>query len=358
MVMFKKMIFIAGLAVTAAACTKVMPASGLQSESQISFQPLVANATKADYVSDATISGHEAVFNFSVYAWYTPGVSFNAENAQEYMVNVPVIWNETLGAEPDGNGSWAPEETYYWPKNGKLSFEAYYPTGKAGTVSSSKDKGLEFKDFAVPTLNEQYDLLYSERVFDKTSSVGADGGYAGVDIPFKHALSAVEVTAKADADYSGALKLKKITILNVYNKGTFNQNLAAGQETDKMAWTEFSGKEDYVLFDSSDGVVLTTVALSSSSAENKISNAILLPQVFAHLTSEHVSIKVEYSIKHGTNWLDQENTFDLADGYSGISAWEMGRKYTYNFTIALDKVYFAPGVEDWKDVAVNPITVK
>ena len=35
-----------------------------------------------------------------------------------------------------------------------------------------------------------------------------------------------------------------------------------------------------------------------------------------------------------------------------ITAWVKGTRYTYDITIGLDEIYFAPSVAEWKDVNV------
>lgn len=365
--MKKELIFLAGFAVAAmSACTKsdeVLNTSS--SESVISFEPLVSHQTRANYITTPASDTEKDAFLFSVYAWYTKGETFKYdESTTAYMDNVALTCEKKYDGGEDGIGRWISDSPYYWPKNGTLSFDAYYPTGIAATVSSTKASGLVFENFSVnDDPASQVDVLYATRVFDKSSSKGNNGGFAGVDIPFKHALSAIEVAVKTDADYNKAIKLNKITLLNVYNKGTFKQNLAEGKDDNdkERAWSDrayVSGTpKSYELFGASQEIDYNTTGVTG------ISNVIVIPQDFAHSADEHVSIKVEYSIKHGSEWLDQENTFDLTNDYKttgneSITAWEIGKRYKYTFTISLDQIYFAPSVEDWKDVDVNPIEVK
>ena len=69
----KKTVFIAALAVVAmASCTKnelKVPATG--TDAVISFQPVVANATKADYLTTANMK--DKCTSFGVFAWYPDG---------------------------------------------------------------------------------------------------------------------------------------------------------------------------------------------------------------------------------------------------------------------------------------------
>ena len=372
----KKNLLFAALAVVAmASCAKnelKVPSTG--SDAVISFQPVVANATKADYITNSSIApiGSTSDFKFSVYAWYTDGAEMTSSTttATAYMSGVEVSYKSGHDDTTPGQGGWSPATTYYWPKNGYLSFDAYAPSAAIadGTFSSDVTKGLQIANYTVKDLAKQYDLLYSNRTLNKKNSTqdATNGTYDGVDIAFKHALAAIEVTAKTGADYGNdAIKLKKITILNAYNKGTFTQGMSDAITENAPAWTPSSEEVSYVLFDENSGVALNQTGLSSSSETTPISNAILLPQTFAH-TSNTVSIKVDYSIKQGDAYFDQTQTFKLntttVNDNSGDpvnqSKWEMGKRYTYNFIFSLEEIYFAPQVAEWTDVTVNNIDVK
>ena len=372
----KKTVFIAALAVVAmASCTKnelKVPSNG--TDAVISFQPVVANATKATYLTTANMKDECA--SFGVFAWYADPTLAAASSVTTYMDNVEVTYSGSIDeTESAGEGAWAPSSPYYWPKNGTLSFDAYAPADAhadtpgvgTGKVTSTAANGLQIENYTVAALANQYDLLYSTRTKDKiTSTGGTNITYDGVDIAFHHALAAIEVTAKTDNDYSDAIKLTKITIQNAYNKGTFKQNMTNATTEGTAAWTADDGSVvSYVLFNNASGVALNKTALTSTTP-NPISKAILLPQNFSHTGGNKVSIRVDYTIKHGTAELAQYYIVDLSTTYghegsdpsAQLSAWEMGKRYTYNFIFSLDKVYFAPKVDDWTNVTVDDINVK
>ena len=369
----KKTVFIAALAVVAmASCTKnelKVPSTG--SDAVISFQPVVANATKAGYITNSSIApvGSTSDFKFTVYAWYTDNAKMTASTttatATKYMDAVEVSYQSRHNDSTDGQGGWSPATKYYWPKNGYLSFDAYAPSTAStdGTFSSVVETGLQIANYTVKGIEDQYDLLYSTRTLNKTTSTGgANNTYDGVDIAFNHALSAIEVTAKTDNDYSGAIKLKTITILNAYNKGNFSQGMTNATTKGTAAWTPDVNSEEvsYVLFNGNQ-------ELDTNPNTPVIKNAILLPQVFNHTQSSNkVSIRVAYTIKHGAAELAQYYIVDLSttSGHVGsdpsapLSAWQIGKRYTYNFIFSLDEVYFAPSVENWTDVTVDNINVQ
>ncbi len=372
----KKSLFLAALAVVAmASCTKNElkgPSKG--TEAEISFQPVVANATKASYITNESIaptgSPKSSDFKFSVFAWYTKGdmtASTTESGATAYMSNVEVSYNAGIDdGTTNGSGAWAPSTKYYWPKNGKLSFDAYAPSSAstdATTIKSDVSKGLQIEGYTVKDLGAQYDLLFSTRVKNQVSSTaGTNTDYDGVDIAFKHALSAIEVTAKTNANYSDAIRLDKITILNAYTKGNFSQGMSDANTVGTPAWDNQNTETDYVLYTGSQ--TLSTTPLTSTTSPVAISNAILLPQDLAHTggSTNHVSIKVDYSIKHGSSYLNQTQTFDLSTckdaSENTLIKWEIGKKYTYNFIFSLEEIYFAPSVENWTEVTVKDIDVK
>lgn len=362
--MKKSLLFAALAVVEMASCTKnelKVPSTG--SDAVLSFQPVVANATKATYLT--TDNMDEKCTEFGVFAWYGEPTLVADGSATAYMVNVTVTYDSSKDDATNGSGAWKPAQNYYWPKNGTLSFDAYAPASAhastpgagTGTVTSTAANGLKIEDYTVAELAGQYDLLYSTRTLNKSKSTdGTNTTYDGVDIAFHHALSAIEVTAKTDKDYSGAIKLKTITILNAQNKGEFNQNMNNAVTEGTPEWTNNDTEVSYVLF--SGDQALSTTALTSPA----IYNAILLPQDFIHASSgKHVSIRVDYTIKHGSYYLPQTQTFDLsATTVSSVAQtdWEMGKRYTYNFIFSLEDIYFAPSVDIWDDITVDNINVK
>ena len=362
----KKSLLFAALAVVAmASCTKnelKVPSTG--SDAVLSFQPVVANATKATYLT--TDNMDEKCTEFGVFAWYGEPTLVAGVSATAYMDNVTVTYDSSKDDATNGSGAWKPAQNYYWPKNGTLSFDAYAPASAhattpglgTGKVASTAANGLKIENYTVAALANQYDLLYSTRTKDKvTSTGGSNDTYDGVDIAFHHALSAIEVTAQTKDDYSDAIKLTKITILYAQNKGEFNQNMNNAVTEGTPKWTNNDTEVSYVLF--SGDQALSTTALTSSTTP-AISNAILLPQSFTHSPNK-VSIKVDYSIKHGSSYLPQTQTFDLsATTVSSVAqtGWEMGKRYTYNFIFSLEDIYFAPSVDIWDDITVDDIDVK
>lgn len=359
----KKFLLISGLAVAAmVSCTKNEVFVSENNDAQISFKPLSATQTKSAPITSYV----EATGDFNVYAWYQANGAFDPNSATVYMNNVTCKYDGNINDEADqGTGAWAPADKYYWPKNGTLTFSAYYPSNLSNVTVTAKN-GIEIKDFEITDPTKQIDVMYSSRVFDKTKATLSDDNhdYDGVDIVFNHALSAVSFAVKAGADYgTDAIKLYKIEILKATSNGTFKEGYTTGvsTETPHAAWgnpttVALNNSTDYTVFNETAGQALKTTV------EKAGVDCIVLPQTF----SNNIAIKVTYGIKYknGTSedYLEQTATFPLknttTNNGTAITAWEMGKWYKYTLTFTLDTIYFAPSVTPWEDVTVDGITVK
>ena len=109
------------------------------------------------------------------------------------------------------------------------------------------------------------------------------------------------------------------------------------------------------------------IAYAEDGSYVNFANYILLPQSY----DAESNITINYSIKHKVmnadrtgyieKWLPQTHVFKLADashkvaGANGaqITEWVKGTRYTYDVTIGVDEIYFAPSVADWADVKVE-----
>lgn len=376
----KKNLFLAALAgVALVGCAKNEVAQVTDdSQKEISFAaPVVAPVTKADYVTNTSISTNPSGFTFSVWGWYCEGEgTFASATAEFYMglatdSGVEVTYDNTINDGTNGSGAWKPATAYYWPKNGKLSFSAYSPTAAKsdGTFRADAATGINITDYTVKGLDKQYDLLFSDRAYDKTTSTdGTNNTYDGVDITFNHALAAIEIKARLEADYgTDIIKVTKITLTNVNSKGTFKQNFVNGYYyTDTpAAWSSQTTPVSYDLFTGSENVIYNS---GTPQAITGCKNAIILPQTINYISPNDASnaqLIVEYQIKHGDSYLNQTFSKDLSGVYGSesggtaiaIDSWEIGKRYTYVLVFGLDDIYFAPIVEDWKDVTMSDINI-
>ena len=258
---------------------------------------------------------------------------------------------------------------YYWPKNGSLTFSAYAPySDKTKKAASVDAEGIHFTDYRVSaTPSAQEDLLFSERVYNKKAvDNNTTYPYAGVSLDFKHALSSIVFKVKAQADYSSTqLKVTKIELLNIVNKGTFNQGLADtdGDLTEgpgTQLWTLATADTNKVTYSvdlPAGGIILhetnvkythngTTNATAASKGK-KVTDLILLPQEL-----DNCQLRVTFELLNDqmdqTKPLTQVLVKNLMT--ATVGKWLRGSRYTYTISVALDEIYFEPTVTDWVNV--------
>lgn len=338
-------------------CVKNETANGgAVSGSKISFEaPAVTGITRAALVPGEIGTGYDKGEHFSVYALYFAGGTYtNFDAGTLYMNNVETAYEETDNYWDSEN---AGGQAYYWPNKGSLTFAAYSPTGAANDCKVAWGAaGFTFTNFTVQSdPADHYDLLFSERAYNKTQSETISTTYkGGVDITFKHALSSVVFKTKLGDTYEGhTITLKNITLKNTFTTGTFNQGLVDENNAVTTTAAAWSGQKTentagYVAFNGAKVIASTTAAEPAGATR-----LIVLPQKLAHDGANHVTIDVTYSIDNGTTEFDQTATIDVTD--HSLTQFEIGKRYIFTLIIGLDKITFSPDVDEWEDVNVPEI---
>ena len=358
----KKLFFLAATACVAlASCVKNEPADSVNEQQLISFaSPVVGLHTKA---ATEISNNFPTDMTFSVWARYFE----DADNDGLYYTEWPdgkVYMNEVTTSYNQSLGGWAPATSYYWPKNGTLTFIAYSPSSMADYASVGTS-GIKFTDYDAYT--NQVDLLFSDRAYDKTAidddvlgsaTTGGESSvtndvYAGVHLSFKHALSSILFTAKLDAAYADSeITLTEITLTNIYSVGTFDQDVndAHSAITSTAFWKPKEGSEkDYTI--TAEQLLSTTAyyTCNASTTTPTVANGkratdwILIPQGIG----EDAMMVVKYTLKSpDSEPINQIAKLPLA---STVEEWELGKRYIYNIIIGLDKIYFEPYVANWTD---------
>ena len=359
----KRILLFAAVAGAAlAGCVKNESEGGMTaSDSKISFEaPVVGTTTRAQ--AGEIGDKYPTEENFKVWGWYHEGdyTTFgDTDNGwKNYMTDAT---GNPIEVEYDGNSSWDSARDYFWPKTGKLTFAAYSPADAAGTYLHTAD-GLQIADFTVAAVGEQYDLMYSDRAYNRTQShnqytpgTATSNTYTGVDIVFHHALSSIVFKVGTKDNYSTAdntFRIKSITIKNVANAGTFNETLTDdnGSKDRDPEWTVTgTADKEYVAFTGN-----FTVPADGTTRQEPTGAAdlILLPQSFEENDAAIVEIKYTYGTE-ASDEIENTETFPLNQA-TNATAWEPNKRYTYNIIFGLNKIYFAPVVEAWEDVTVTP----
>ena len=334
----------AGVALTG--CVKTESEVAVKSDSnRIVFDsPVVSSVTRAlidgtEYPTDVP---------FSVYAQYK---NDNTGENLLYMNNVTTKYSAT-SPSPTGKSSWVPVGNYYWPKEGTLSFAAYSPTAAStvfNSVAWTDDSGFTFDDFnAATNQTNSYDLMYSDYVANQKQTNEQDyTQYYGIQLTFKHALSALVFRAQAADNYTGAeIKVTKIEVLEAYNQGDLTTNNASNS----AGWSDFKNPTTMEVQNLASAVLTTDYVQQGD-------DLLMVPQGFDH--NGGVKVKITYTIDtESAATMTQTHTVALStlteNGTTTAHAdWKMGKCYIYNVTIGLDRIYFAPQVTDWEDITVT-----
>lgn len=336
----KKYFFILAAAAALAACAKNEVTPVLSNENtEIAYN--VAPKTKA---LDRTKQDEFAQGNvFASWAFYLPKDQTWAANK---ATSQPYIVNSTISHK---NGIWKDQtKSYYWPKDGgSLTFLAYslnkgdltlngehsaFTCDNAGGVQGH----IELMD------NKNTDFLVAEIAADKTANEN-QYVFNGVPTLFKHKLSRVACTVKKAAEYADkTFELKEINFLKVATYGSY------GQIPEKFQ--AGTVKNDQVYTNAVQEITTTAAAVA---AEDVV---IYMPQIFEDATAKiQVKYRVTTTVEAGSVVEDCVKEISIKDKFA---KWEMGKKYTFNLTFALDEIKWDPAVEKWEDATAADITIQ
>lgn len=341
----KRIILLAASAMAIlAGCTRTEIRSIADESQQITFRTIETKAAD-DFLNTN---------KFYSYAYFLPsGKTWAAKSAdaQEYIKGALIAFNTTDNAwKADG-------ATYYWPKQGSLTFFAWtdYTDAPAPTLAGcAKDKGITFTAYSAFD-HKNKDLLVADIAKDmdgKNNLTTHQGWKLGVPTVFRHVLSNLAFKIKTNDNYAGATySLKSIKLKNISTKGDYAQGSPAATAAENV-WTGHVDVKDMPVFTSAAGQsVSSTAALLQPSTDDF---SIVLPQKFADTTPE---IEIVYTITTnytGTAVMETvTETKPLKDIYT--EGWVSGKKYTLNIKLSLNEILWDPSVEGWEDGAVTDI---
>ena len=353
----KKTLFVVAVAAIAmTACTNEKNeyvGENNNSPKEIAFMPLASSMTRAVVSGARTASSGFAVGQTMYVAAY------NATAGADYF-------DGTLFSKNAG-GKWAGGK--YWPMGVvTLNFLAVTEGPEAaapvfGTTSAN------FASQAVVTMTDnsttQHDLMYSCVRTTTTDNGNGTFSYPDVPLAFKHALSWVCFTVKANdlATAGAGIVLKNVTLNGAVYSGICtvslaNYNSPSADLTATPSWdasnytTALASAIDKPVLDS-DG----SIAVNSTSPQN-VENAtdkkgiLLVPnpnKTADVLNPSFASFTVKFTDSNST-----ERTFTYTPTTRSM---EPGKKYIYNIIFKLNEILIVPTVQDWTDGGSSDVQI-
>ena len=360
--MKKYLLFATAVCAALAACTKneVKP---VEIDQEITYQTITTKAEASSFASDR---------HFTSYAYMLPyGKTWDTEYAfgSEYISDADIYYHNT-----DSKYEWKADKTYYWPKQGSLTFFAWstYTTTKASlsgaAVTCTKDKGIQVNKFDIEQ-NKNVDFLVAEVAKDKKANEtqhqdGEGNTWArGVPTVFKHALSklvfkVVTVKNREPYDYSGdavTFTVKSIKLRGVNNKLAYSQDWQTASTASKHTWTDPDPavEIEVPVFTGSQVASNTETELSLGSGDYSI----VIPQSFDDDDVLEIIYEIKTEFISGSPVTETVTINDkkLSEVYT--ANWEPGKEYTLTIKLGIDEVLWDPTLEDWAVGTTVDVTI-
>ena len=350
----KKLFYFAAAAVALAACAKneVIPVNSGENQ-EITFN--VAPKTKAE------IQPFDKGNVFASWAYYLH------KGADGTVTNWSEDWTVRKGAKPYisnseiscKNGVWKNQTTsYYWPKDGTLTFFAYSlnrdnltleHSGNTTPIACLNEQNAYGINATIDLIeNRNLDLLVAEIAADKIQNEDFQS-LNGVPTLFKHKFSRVQFAVKKNANCGNAtITLKSIKFNNVVYYGTYCQyNNVEG--TFVNDYCSKNGARTTITYTETPFVVKYSDRFDPVTETNE-SNYIYFPQNFKNEADQTkiATIEVKYTVQF-SNDIIEEHTKSL-NVKEIFDSWDVGKKYIFNLKFSLDEITWAPAVQDWEPV--------
>lgn len=355
--MNKHIFYIAAACVSLASCVKNEVRVN-SPDKEITFQTVSTKAGAA-FDTDKHFRSY-AYFLEDGKTWDT-----NHAKAQAYIDNALITYNPGTST---GEGHWVAADTYYWPKQGSLTFFAWTdntvhnPTsnpapsvGTGASVSCAHDTGIKITDYSVKD-NLNKDILVAEIAKDKKSNETATGTWKqGVPTVFRHALAKVEFKVNKKINYPKVeFRVKKITLTKVSTRGTFTQ-YQSNPKPEKWGWNGWGVQEDLTVFTGDKEVTATDYAGTFDQlTPSPTDYYIVLPQDLKDKTDPKLTIEYEIITSYVAGKPVTEtvkDTKDLKDIYK--NDWECNKNYILRITLGLNEIYWDPSVVAWEDTVTD-----
>ena len=332
--MKKLFVFAASAMMVFASCTDNEIVYQNETPQEIGFFSVVDNMTRAN-VQGANIGNTFPFENMQVAAYLA---EITGNNPMDYFD----------GTTFSGTGT-SFTGGKYWPiQDAVINFMAIAPVedGKVETVFGETSAYYAKKATVTVTDNytNQYDVMYAVGQGKKTSTT-----IPTVGMTFKHALAWVNFTFKSSTP---GITINSVTITNGIYSGILTVTNSKYTSVDAST-TPLEAVPSWAANPEADQTVtggpITFIAADNTAptpVAGNLGTAIPWGTGILVVPCNPTSFVVNYTITAGGEGHNYNYTYPITAPGEG-TAWEMGKKYTYNISMGLAGITIAPTVTDW-----------
>jgi hypothetical protein len=341
----KKIVFIAAVALAAAACSKTYSV-GPDSQKSVGFSSWNDVMTKAD--KSAFVANDE----IEVYGYkHNDGA------------DIATVFND-VDVKYDG-ANWTYSPIRFWDRNfSHYTFFGVYPKDKLNSGDYAQNGLFATGDFT-------YDGASEQLLIAKKTTVAKPNFGQTVNLTFKHLASKVDIKVKKHTEILDVkLTVNSISVNDIQTKGSFTVSSYDGSNNPVGSWAVASSpvKNDNTVAPYKNATAVE-IAAGANTPADLIIGLIAMPQTMATGTGAQ-TITINYTLTTGVapnlDSVNYTKTFEIGafdktnpdpsdknNTTPFISAWEPGVHYTYYITINADnKITFSADIEDWADATV------
>lgn len=357
--------FAAAAALVACSKTEVVPVQN-DTQTEITYETAPVTKTLASNQHDfdkSNVFASYAYYHKEDWSWGTstsdtPSLFIGTSGTKDEGALIAWTGSSWKHAKWDATANaWVNDKSYYWPKQGKLSFFSWslnkenldFPKGSNIDVTCTANSGIMLREYLIPQ-DKNVDFLVAEPALNKTKN---ENTYVREGVPtlFKHKLTDMNFTVKVkDTEYADngiTFTLNSIKFNNVANGISFywqhpTESVMVSNTTSTQTYTD----------------KLQVVDKTTPTAVTDVDQHIYIPQTF---TDDNQTVTIVYTVTYDTNDDGTPEVTEKVSVSKKISEltgdWGIGKKYTVNLTFALDEILWDPAVEDWTDVNSGEIKI-
>ena len=268
-----------------------------------------------------------------------------------YPIAVTSVWDNPSDASDDyvvyfegakfvydsSTTLWKGDPAKYWPTSGDMQFLALCPYPVHASITNNYNVDGTIKTVVFGTidnnLKDQHDVLFSDILSVEAPQTSAQS------LLFHHAYAQLNVTFKK-TDSAAAVVVKSVTANDVNLTGALTVTPVVGG-TSTATWQKGMGLARYFLPVDATSVENGTLdAVLTATDAYSPSPVLVIPSAQTSFTIVYTIDGVEHTYKHVLT-----------------GEWQMGYKYTYNYTINVNEIIFDCTVEDWIPVDGGSVTI-